>query len=86
MKNDIECPHCEEKDKIISELSFRLRRPHEAFLLDATKKDNCKNCANYKGQCSSPNSDRVNCNKAVGLPHWTTKCKHWEKKDTDEAF
>ena len=76
----MDCPHCKEKNEIISELRFRLFRPHDAFLRDAEKKDNCKNCTNYKGQCSSPNSDRVNCDFAEGWPHWTTKCKNWQKR------
>jgi len=77
----MECLECKKKDKIISEMRFKLNRPYDSFLLEAAKKDNCKNCTNYKGQCSSPNSDRVNCTLAAGWPHWTTKCRHWEKKE-----
>ena len=76
----MECSSCKEKDKIISELRFRLYRPYDAFLRDASKQDNCRNCVNYKGQCCSPNSDRVKCDRAEGWPHWTTKCNHWQKK------
>ena len=76
----MDCPHCKEKDEIISELRCRLYRPYDAFLRDAEKKDNCRNCTNCKGQRSFPNSDRVNCDFAKGWPHWTTKCKNWQKR------
>lgn len=76
----MECPHCKEKDEIISKLGFRFFRPYDAFLQDAAEKDNCRNCKDYKGQRSSPNSDRVRCDSAEGWPHWTTKCARWEKK------
>lgn len=76
----MECQHCKEKDKIILELRFRLNNPYAAFLQDAAKKDNCMTCKNLKSRCSSPNSDRVNCNFVEGWPHWTTKCRNWEKK------
>lgn len=77
----MECPSCKGKDKIIADLRFRLYRPYDAFLRDAEKEDNCKTCTNYKGQCSPPNSDRVNCDLAEGWPHWTTKCRDWKKKE-----
>ena len=62
----------------LSDKSWRLRAPYDAFLYDSTKKNNCANCKHMKGHCEPPNSDRINCSIAEGWPHWTHRCRKWE--------
>ena len=80
----MKCADCEKKDDIIRDLTFRLNRPYDAFLMDAKDKNNCMNCVNMKSRCSYPNSDRVNCDYREGWPHWTTKCSHYDKKTSGD--
>ena len=67
--------------KELSDKSWRLRDPYSAFLHDAAKKDNCRNCVHARpATLTLPSAiDRISCKYAAGWPHWSTKCKHWEK-------
>lgn len=81
----MKCKACEEKELLISELNWRLRNPYRAFLEDAAKKDNCRNCANNKGACPPPNSDSVYCDYVIGWPDWTTKCRNWTHNQLEKG-
>lgn len=64
----------------LSDALWRLYNPHAAFLSDALRKDNCRNCVNMRPPTISHNEDRISCQYAAGWPHWSTKCEKWEKK------
>ena len=70
-----------ERDRLREELNearWRLHNSYDAFLRDASKKDNCRNCNYMRPPTISHNPDRISCQYAEGWPHWSTKCKYWE--------
>jgi hypothetical protein len=64
----------------LAEVKWRLHHPYDAFLRDAAKKDNCRNCIHVRPPTISHNPDRISCQHAEGWPHWSTKCGKWELK------
>ena len=63
----------------LSDKSWRLRDPYGAFLHDAAKKDNCRNCVHMRPATLPSAVDRISCKYAEGWPHWSTRCNKWEK-------
>jgi len=59
---------------------WRLHNPYGAFLYDAAKKDNCRNCIHVLPATLPSAIDRISCKYADGWPHWSTKCNKWEKE------
>ena len=62
------------------DVKWRLHNPYGAFLYDAAKKDNCRNCIHMLPATLPSAIDRISCKYADGWPHWSTKCNKWEKE------